>query len=161
MTGQTVGRKPSAPIQPQVKVQFLIQLNRLADLLAVDAALVIVELGGNDGLRGYPPSHLEHNLWQLITSFRKHGAQVILTGIRLPPNYGHRYGDAFAAVYPRVARETGARLVEFFMDGVGGHQALMQEDGLHPNDKAQPVLLDNIWPAVRDAVTDLEISKRP
>jgi len=123
---------------------------RLAPLLAANKPdLVILELGGNDGLRGQPPAQLQQNLSMMIDSARGVGAKVLLLGMQLPPNYGKRYTDAFAKVYPDLAQQKSVALVPFFLQGVGGVPALMQADGLHPAVGAQGMLLDNVWPVLK------------
>ncbi|MCY1262488.1 Esterase TesA [compost metagenome] len=124
-------------------------LARLPALLAEHKPeLVIIELGGNDGLRGQPPAQLQQNLAGMIDSARGQGAAVLLLGMRLPPNYGARYTTAFANVYSTVAAEKQVPLVPFFLEGVGGVAEMMQSDGIHPQAKAQPRLLDNLWPTL-------------
>ncbi|MNP19756.1 Esterase TesA precursor [compost metagenome] len=109
---------------------------------------MIIELGGNDGLRGQPPAQLQQNLAGMIDSAREQGATVLLLGMRLPPNYGVRYTTAFANVYSTLAAEKQVPLVPFFLEGVGGVPEMMQPDGIHPQGKAQPRLLDNLWPTL-------------
>lgn len=104
--------------------------------------VVMVELGGNDGLRGMTPEETAQNLISIVRICQKSGAKVLLLGMRIPPNYGKQYTEMFAAVYPRVAALTQASLVPFFLDRVAGHSDLMQVDGIHPNEKAQPILLN-------------------
>jgi len=111
-------------------------------------AVIIVELGGNDGLRGLPVAELEANLEAMIRSSREAGAQVLLTGIRIPTNYGPQYTEQFHAVYGRVAARHGAALVPFFLEGIALKEELFQDDGIHPDVSAQPVLLDNVWPVL-------------
>jgi len=111
--------------------------------------VVIVELGGNDGLRGQPPAQLQQNLAAMIDAAKTAGAKVLLLGMQLPPNYGPRYTEAFAGVYTQLADEKQIALVPFFLEGVGGHPELMQADGLHPAAAAQQLLLDNVWPALK------------
>ena len=111
--------------------------------------VVIVELGGNDGLRGQPPAQLQQNLAAMIDAAKTAGAKVLLLGMQLPPNYGVRYTEAFARVYTQLADEKQIALVPFFLEGVGGHPELMQADGLHPAAAAQQRLLDNVWPALK------------
>ncbi len=111
--------------------------------------LIILELGGNDGLRGFPPSRIKENLEVIARRARDSGAGVVLLGIRIPTNYGTRYTQAFEAVYAEVAEELGIRWIEFFMDGVALNDELLQEDRIHPNSEAQPILLDNAWPIIR------------
>lgn len=125
-------------------------LARLPTLLAEHRPqLVIVELGGNDGLRGQPPAQLQQNLAAIVQSARASGARVLLLGMQLPPNYGARYNALFSQVYADVAGAAQVPLLGFFLDGVGGVPALMQGDGIHPNAAAQPRLLDNLWPQLK------------
>ncbi|BBP75500.1 MULTISPECIES: arylesterase [Pseudomonas] len=123
---------------------------RLPALLAEHKPdLVILELGGNDGLRGQLPTQLKQNLASMIDQSRASGAKVLLLGMQLPPNYGARYVKAFAEVYPTLAQEKNIPLVPFFLDGVGGHPELMQADGIHPAPAGQGKLLDNVWPTLK------------
>ena len=111
--------------------------------------LIILELGGNDGLRGFPPARIKENLRRIAAKAKASGADVVLLGIRIPTNYGTRYTSAFEAVYPEVAEELDILWIEFFMDGVALNDDLLLEDRIHPNAKAQPILLDNAWPIIR------------
>ncbi|WP_439888661.1 arylesterase [Pseudomonas sp. MBLB4123] len=123
---------------------------RLPGLLAEHRpSLVIVELGGNDGLRGQPPGQLQQNLAAMVRQSQEAGAKVLLLGMRLPPNYGKRYTDAFAGVFTSVAEELEVPLVPFFLEGVGGVPEMMQDDGIHPTADAQPILLGNVWPLLQ------------
>lgn len=123
---------------------------RLPALLAEHKPqVVILELGGNDGLRGQPPALLQQNLSWMIDSSEVAGAKVLLLGMKLPPNYGVRYNEAFAAVYGNLAQQKKVALVPFFLEGVGGVPELMQADGLHPAVAAQGKLLDNVWPTLK------------
>ncbi|MDZ7645346.1 MAG: arylesterase [Woeseiaceae bacterium] len=115
-------------------------------------AVVVIELGGNDGLRGFPPQRLESNLRTLIEESRAAGAAVALLGIRIPTNYGPRYTEAFEAVYEKLAAEYELPWIDFFMQGVALNDDLMQDDGIHPNAAAQQKLLDNAWPVIRQAL---------
>ena len=125
-------------------------LARLPTLLTEHRpALVVVELGGNDGLRGQLPAQLQQNLAAIVQQSQKAGAKVLILGMRLPPNYGVRYTTAFAEVYPNVASETGAALVPFVLEGIGGEPSMVQSDGIHPTAEAQPRLLDNVWPLLK------------
>jgi acyl-CoA thioesterase-1 len=119
-----------------------------------DPELVILELGGNDGLRGIPPDTMKGNLRSIIETSRASGASVILLGIRIPTNYGPRYTSAFEAVYRDLAEQLDIPWIEFFMEGVALDDSLMQADGIHPNEEAQPILLDNAWPMVSKALSD-------
>ena len=115
-------------------------------------ALIILELGGNDGLRGFPSSRMKGNLDKIISISKTSGAAVVLLGIRIPSNYGRRYTDAFENVYRELAVEYEVPWIEFFMDGVVLNEDLMQDDGIHPNAAAQPILLDNVWPIINNAL---------
>lgn len=110
-----------------------------------DPSVVIIQLGGNDGLRGLPLEEVRANLREMIRLSREAGAQVLLAGVRLPPNYGPAYTEAFASAFATVARETGVALVPRILAGVAERSELMQDDGIHPTVEAQPVILDNIW----------------
>ena len=125
-------------------------LARLAPLLTAHRpALVVVELGGNDGLRGQSPAQLQQNLAAIIQQSQASGAKVLLLGMHLPPNYGARYTQLFSQVYVQLASSESVALVPFFLEGVGGVPMLMQGDGIHPTAAAQPRLLDNVWPVLK------------
>ena len=125
-------------------------LARLPALLAAHKPeVVIIELGGNDGLRGQQPAQLKQNLAGMIAASQNAGAKVLLLGMQLPPNYGARYTQAFAKVYDELAHEKQVALVPFFLQGVGGNPQLMQADGIHPAADAQGLLLENAWPALK------------
>ncbi len=115
-------------------------------------ALIVLELGGNDGLRGFPPSRMKGNLEKIITTSKASGAAVVLLGITIPPNYGERYIETFENVFREVAEEHQIPWIEFFMEGVALNEELMQDDGIHPNAAAQPILLDNAWPMINDSL---------
>ncbi len=116
--------------------------------------VVVLEIGGNDGLRGIPLEEVEANLRALIEGARAAGAAVLLLGVRLPPNYG-AYGAEFDALYPRLAEEYGLAFVPFFMEGVGGVPAMNQDDGLHPTPEGQERLADNVAGALREVLAGL------
>lgn len=111
--------------------------------------LVIIELGGNDGLRGQPAAQLQQNLARMVDLSKEAGAGVLLLGMRLPPNYGQRYTEAFARTFADVAQDKQVPLVPFLLDGVGGVPGMMQADGIHPAVAAQGKLLDNVWPTLK------------
>jgi len=111
-------------------------------------AIVILELGGNDGLRGLPVRTVRENFEFLIEHSQAAGAKVVLVGMRMPPNYGAAYADAFHALYGELASHYGTPLVGFFLEGVALDDKLMQADGIHPTAAAQPRLLDNLWPVL-------------
>jgi acyl-CoA thioesterase I len=124
-------------------------LQRLPHALAThEPGIVILELGANDGLRGLPLEATRSNLDAMITLARQGKRRVLLVGMRMPPNYGERYTEGFAALFSELARAQRTAFVPFLMDGVAGKPELIQADGLHPNARAQPLLLDNVWPAL-------------
>ncbi len=122
-------------------------------------ALVIVELGGNDGLRGFPLKVLRRNLDAIITQARAAGAQVALLGMRIPENYGVRYSDGFYRSYGELAEEHQLAFVDFFMEGVALDRGLMQADGIHPNAEAQARLLENAWPAICASLAEISCER--
>jgi acyl-CoA thioesterase-1 len=109
-------------------------------------AIVIIELGGNDGLRGLPLAAMRANLRAMIDASKAAGARVLLVGVRIPPNYGREYADRFAAVYAQVAAEQKAALVPFLLDGFAENLEYFQADRIHPAERAQPRMLENVWP---------------
>lgn len=108
--------------------------------------LVILELGGNDGLRGFPPRVIEKSLALMLRNSQSAGAQTLLVGMQIPPNYGNRYTQAFAAIYGDLAQRYSSALVPFFLNDIYNVDSLMQSDGIHPTEPAQSILLDNVWP---------------
>jgi acyl-CoA thioesterase-1 len=118
---------------------------RLASLLkAHQPRFVIIELGGNDGLRGLSTKTLANNLQEMIAQSRASGAKLLLVGMRIPSSYGARYADEFAAVYPKIASSNSVPLVPFLLDKIALDPSMMQADKIHPNDKGQPQLLRNV-----------------
>jgi acyl-CoA thioesterase I len=111
-------------------------------------AVVILELGGNDGLRGLPLRQVRENFEFLIERSQAARAKVVLVGMRMPPNYGAAYADGFHALYGELAKRYGTPLLGFFLEGVALDEKLMQADGIHPTAAAQPRLLDNLWPVL-------------
>lgn len=125
-------------------------LNRLPRLLERhEPAIVIVALGGNDGLRGVSPGEIENNLTNIVEKARAAGAEVLIAGVRIPPNYGQAYTQRFAATFTNVAEEHNLRLAPRILDGVAENRNLMQDDGIHPRAEAQSRILDNIWSELR------------
>lgn len=112
-------------------------------------SIVIIGLGGNDGLRAIPIPEIRRNLASMIQFSESAGARVVLAGIHIPPNYGPAYTQAFHAIYHELAKEYGTGLIPFILDGVALNSELMQDDGIHPNAAAQPVIVDNVWPALQ------------
>jgi acyl-CoA thioesterase-1 len=108
-------------------------------------SVLIIALGGNDGLRGFSPSQTRANLQGMIEAGRRAGARVLLLGVKLPGNYGRAFGEKFHRVYLDLAREEGVALVPFFLEGVAETRDLMQPDGIHPAVAAQPRILENVW----------------
>lgn len=119
-------------------------------------ALVIIELGGNDGLRGIAISELRDNLRAMVRQAQQHGARVLLLPMELPPNYGAAYTDKFRATYREVSRDTGAALAPFLLDGVALQPDLMQADGIHPRAAAAPRILDNVWPVIQTELANIK-----
>ena len=111
-------------------------------------ALVVIGLGGNDGLRAIPVPEIRRNLARMIQFSRDAGAEVLLAGIHIPPNYGPAYTEAFHQVFHELAGEYGTGLVPFILDGVALNPAMMQADGLHPTAAAQPLIVENVWPEI-------------
>lgn len=111
--------------------------------------IVVVELGGNDGLRGLPLEVTRENLERIVAESQIAGARVLLVGMRLPPNYGPAYTKAFHAIYQDLADKYDVARVPFLLDGVGGVDEMMQSDGIHPRAEAQPKMLDNVWPHLK------------
>jgi acyl-CoA thioesterase-1 len=119
---------------------------RLAPALAShEPAVLLLGLGGNDGLRGLSLAAMKDNLAAMVASAQAAGARVLLIGVQLPPNYGPRYTQRFEAIYRELAREHNVSLLPSLVDGIGTEQDLMQPDGIHPNASAQPLIRDRIW----------------
>lgn len=112
--------------------------------------IVIIELGGNDGLQGRPVQLIHSNLAKMIELCRDLGAEVVLAGMMMPPNYGDKYTNGFTGLYTDLAEDHDAALIPFFMDGVALEPTKMQRDQIHPNAAGQPILLDNVWPVLRE-----------
>lgn len=124
-------------------------LSRLPALLADhQPEIVLIELGANDGLRGFPPSKIEDDLVTLVEQAQAVDAQVVLIGLRLPPNYGPAYTERFQRLFANAAERTGVALVPRLLAGVADDLALMQADGLHPTAEAQPMILETVWPVL-------------
>ena len=128
----------------------LARLPRLLD--RYQPRIVIIELGANDGLRGINPGITRTNMARMVQSSQQIGANVLLAGIKLPPNYGADYIEQFESMYADIAREYDTLLVPFFMDGIVFKPGLLQADGIHPNEKGQPVLLENVWQVLEPAL---------
>ena len=111
--------------------------------------IVIIELGGNDGLRGLPLSTSQANLQRMIEMSRTAGAKVLLLGMKIPPNYGPRYAQGFESIFRELASAYQLAFEPFFLEKIALEQGMMQADGLHPTAKAQPIMLDTVWPVLR------------
>lgn len=128
-------------------------LARLPKLLQTHKPnVVVIELGGNDGLRGQPPQMIQKNLVQLIQQSQKANATVVVLGMKIPPNYGTAYSKAFENNYKVVSQQYKVKLLPFFLEGVAGNKSLMQKDLVHPNGKAQPILLNLAYPYIKGAL---------
>lgn len=120
------------------------RLDRL--LKETDPDITIVELGGNDGLRGLPVEEIRQNLAGIVDRLSEYGSEILLVPMLLPPNYGQVYIDRFTAVYKHLAETRDLLLGRFILDGIADKPELMQGDGIHPQAEAQPLMLENIWP---------------
>ena len=130
--------------------------SRLPTLLARHRpAIVIIELGGNDGLRGYPVKRLQTQLVQMARQSAATGARVMIVAMEIPPNYGRRYTRQFRKSFALAADSTGSTLVPFLLEGVAMNPGLMQADSIHPTVEAQPLLLDNVWPYLEPLLKSL------
>jgi acyl-CoA thioesterase I len=124
--------------------------NRLARALSQHRPrLVILELGANDGLRGLPIKETRENLAFMIDAIKRSGGKVLLLGIRIPPNYGPQYTQAFSDIYTGLAAEKKVPLLPFLLEGIALDERFMQPDGLHPNAQGQPLVLANVWPPLK------------
>ena len=120
-------------------------LSRISrDLNTYKPDFVLVELGGNDALRGYPISRIKQNLLKIVSIISNNQSIAIIMQIKIPPNYGKKYIEAFENIYSEVASETDAKLISFMLENVALKKDLMQPDGIHPNEKAQPVIAEQI-----------------
>ena len=128
-------------------------LARLPKLLQTHKPqIVVIELGGNDGLRGQPPQMIQKNLGQLVQISQQAKAQVIIFGMKIPPNYGTAYSKAFENNYKMVSQQYKVKLLPFFLEGVAGKKKLIQNDQIHPNAKAQPILLNTAYPYIKSSL---------
>jgi acyl-CoA thioesterase-1 len=122
-------------------------LSRLNTALAeTQPAIIILELGANDGLRGLPLSAMNANLSTMIKQSKKNKAKVLLLGMKIPPNYGPRYAQSFSLTYSQLSKDHKVSLVPFMLENVAARPDLIQQDGLHPNALGQPIILENVWP---------------
>lgn len=119
-------------------------VRRVSWILNNKPALVILELGANDGLRGLSVDQTTHNLREIIQRLREAGVTIVLAGMKLPPNYGHDYSTRFEAIYPSLAKEYHLPLIPFFLQGVGGSTSLNQADGIHPTQKGYELVVEQV-----------------
>jgi acyl-CoA thioesterase-1 len=129
-------------------------LARLDWLLSQKPDVVVVGLGGNDGLRGLPLEQAEKNLREIVRRSKEAGAEVLLLGMQIPPNYGPEYAKGFAEMYPRLAKEMNVPLVPFLLEGVGGIARLNQADGIHPTAEGQVKVAETVTPYVEEMLGD-------
>jgi acyl-CoA thioesterase-1 len=141
----------NASIAGDTSAGGLARLPRLLDVHSPE--IVVLELGGNDGLQGHPVDTLRSNLSRMIELCQKHGARVVLAGMQIPPNYGPAYTRTLAAVYPELAAKFDVTLIDFLLDGVALHPELMQGDSIHPNAAGQRIVFDNVWRVLAGVLT--------
>ena len=136
-------------------------LARLPKLLSTyQPQIVVIELGGNDALRGQPPASIQSDLNRLVTLSKKAKAEPLLLGMKIPPNYGAAYSKAFEQSYRNVAKTQNISLLPFFLEGVAGNNKLMQKDLVHPTASAQGKLLDKAWPVIEKELADKKLVQK-
>jgi len=121
--------------------------------------VLILELGGNDGLRGYPIDKIRENLAEMTAKAIESGAEVLLIGMVLPPNYGKRYIDAFTGIFPAIAEQYDVPFLPFLLDGIATPESLVQRDGIHPRPEAQPLILDQVWTELTQMLEEVELER--
>lgn len=138
-------------------------LNRMDWLLRSRVEVLVLELGGNDGLRGLPPETTRNNLQGIIERTRKKypQAKIIIAGMKVPPNMGPDYGKKFATLYGDLAKQTGAELIPFVLEGVGGVRELNFPDGIHPTAKGQEIVANNVWKVLEPTLKNILAAKAP
>ena len=124
-------------------------LDRVQSVAALHPAVVIVEFGANDGLRGIPVETTRRNFSAIVSRLQSAGAKVVIAGMEIPPNYGPQYTSSFRNIFPALAKEYNAPLIPFFLEGVGGHSELNQEDGIHPTAEGYDLVVENVWKVLR------------
>lgn len=130
-------------------------LNRFPQQLSKNKPdIVVIALGGNDGLRGMPTAFIQQNLQKLIEQSQASQAKVLLLGIKIPPNYGPHYSEFFDNVYTTLADKYDVSVVPFMLEGIATDRRYMQLDRIHPNAKAQPLILEHVWKALRPLLVD-------
>jgi acyl-CoA thioesterase-1 len=124
-------------------------LDRVQSIAALHPAVVIVEFGANDGLRGIPVETTRRNCSAIVSRLQSVGAKVLVAGMEIPPNYGAQYTNSFRNIFPALAKEYHAPLIPFFLEGVGGRPELNQEDGIHPTAEGYDIVVENVWKVLR------------
>jgi acyl-CoA thioesterase I len=137
----------NASISGETSAGGLARINRVLE--QHKPAIVVLELGGNDGLRGLPIAEMKKNLAAIIERSQKTGARVLLVGVRIPPNYGLEYSESFAAAYPELAKRYKTAVVPYLMEGFGHRPEMFQADRIHPTEAAQPTMAETVWKALR------------
>lgn len=125
-----------------------------AELTRIEPDIVIIELGSNDALRGLPLAMAQKNLAQMIRAAQESGAKVLLLGMQIPPNYGKQYADQFAELFPDLAKTYNTTLVPFLLDGFATQPDMFLDDGIHPNEAAQPIIAETVWGHLGPLVLD-------
>jgi acyl-CoA thioesterase I len=133
-------------------------VRRLDWALQGNVRILVVALGGNDGLRGLSVAEMQANLTEIITKGRERGVMVILAGMEAPPNYGTEYAASFRRVYREIARQQRVLLMPFLLDGVAGHADLNQADGIHPNERGAQIVADHVWAVLRPVLDQIPTS---
>ena len=146
-------RVVNASVSGHTTLDGLVRIDALLD--EVKPQIMILELGANDGLRGYKLDAVRDNLIELIDRAQSRGVFVVLAGMQLPPNYGPQYVDGFKNMYAELSTTMNTGLIPFLMDGVAAVDELMQDDGLHPKAEGQPGLLENVWPILSRYLDEL------
>ena len=146
-------RVVNASVSGHTTLDGLVRIDALLD--EVKPQIMILELGANDGLRGYKLDAVRDNLIELIDRAQSRGVFVVLAGMQLPPNYGPQYVDGFKNMYAELSTTMNTGLIPFLMDGVAAVDELMQDDGLHPKAEGQPGLLENVWPILSRFLDEL------
>jgi acyl-CoA thioesterase-1 len=134
----------NASISGETTAGAKVRMNNLLESVKPD--IIIVELGGNDGLRGLSPDEMLANLAEIINALRQEDSEVLLIPIHLPPNYGKVYNDKIRSSYDQIAEQDGVYPGKFILEGIGDNPDLMQSDGIHPTAEAQSMMLENVWP---------------
>ncbi len=148
---QSLGHKVvNASISGETTIGVKTRLDKL--LNSYNPELVIIELGANDGLRGFALSEIENNLTDIVSVIKQINAVVLLVPMQLPPNYGAAYNQRFMSIYVSVAEKQDINLSPFILKDIAQHSELMQADGLHPVQEAQAIMLDNLWPSLEPLI---------